>query len=412
MSRREDTPAERAFRLEARAWLEEHSPAWREKADSLGTGQVHTEEAEHAWFEHCREWQRTLYDGGWAALTLPSEVGGRGLSPGYRILFQEEASSFGVTSGFIGASLGMIVPALLAFGNADQKERYLHRALRGDDAWCQLFSEPDAGSDLAALRCAATVDGDDLVVNGQKLWTSSAQFCEWGFLLARTNPDVPKHAGITFILVDMRSPGIEVRPLVTITGGRHFNEVFFSDVRVPIDQVVGEIDDGWPVARVVLISESMTIGTMGDHGDGAHELVALARAHGRWDDPRIRNGIGAAYAEGRILGWLGERIRNAVLDGRAPDVDGSVVKILSSEGRARRSDLAIEILEEGGLLEGADAYDQGFWQNHMLSRFTSLIGGGTVEVHRNGIGERVLGLPREARPDRKMAFRDLGRTSS
>lgn len=409
MNRRRDTAEESAFRNEARAWLEEHAPTWCRKAEALGRGKRHSEEDEHAWFEHGRLWQRTLYEGGWAALTLPTEIGGRGLSPGYKIVFEEEAGRFGVSSGFIGASLSMFIPALLACASDEQKERHLHRALRGDDTWCQLFSEPGAGSDLAALRCAAVRDGDELVLNGQKVWTSSAQHCEWGFLLCRTNLDKPKHEGITFLLVDMRTPGIDVRPLVTVGGTRHFNEVFFTDVRVPVANVVGEIDGGWSVARLVLMNESFTIGTGGPRDDGAEALLALARQQGRVEDPSIRTKLAEAYAEERILGWLGDRIRDAVLDGRRPDVDGSVMKILASESRSRRSEIAMSILDQDAVLAGGDAPADGRWQSLLLERFTSLIGGGTVDVHRNGIGERVLGLPREARPDRHVPFRQLGR---
>ena len=409
MNRRGDTKEESDFRAEARAWLEKHAPDWRREAEALGFGKRHTEEAERAWFEHGRLWQRMLYEGGWAALTLPTEIGGRALSPGYKIVFEEEAGRYGANSGFIGASLSMFMPALLAYGTREQKERHVHRTLCGDDAWCQLFSEPGAGSDLAALRFAAVQEGDELVLNGQKVWTSSAQHCEWGFLLARTNLDKPKHEGITFLLVDMRSPGVEARPLVTIAGGRHFNEVFFTDVRVPMGNVVGEIDAGWTVARLVLMNESFTIGTGGPRDDGAEALLTLAREQGRLDDPSVREQLASSYAEERILGWLGERIRNAVLDGRRPDVDGSVVKILSSESRSRRSEIAASILDQNAVLAGEDAPAGGRWQNLLLERFTSLIGGGTVDVHRNGIGERVLGLPREARPDRHLPFRELGR---
>ncbi|MDG2308662.1 MAG: acyl-CoA dehydrogenase family protein [Candidatus Binatia bacterium] len=412
MTRRADTTDEARFRAEARAWLEAHGLAWRAEAEAIGFGQKHTPEAERVWFEHCRAWQRTLYDGGWAALTLPTEVGGRGLSVPYRILFEEEAARHQVTAGFVGASLALIVPALLTFGSSEQQARFLAPALRGDEAWCQLFSEPEAGSDLAGLRCSAVVDGDELLVNGQKLWTSSAQFCEWGFLLARTNPEAPKHAGISFLLLDMRSPGVDVRPLPTITGSRHFNEVFFTDVRVPLSQIVGGIDQGWGVTRLVLASESVSIGTSGPNRDSAEDLVRLARERGRLKEPPVRDAVAAAHIEEQILGWLGERIRTAVLDGHAPDVDGSVLKILWAESRARRSDVALEILGADALLDGTDAYRAGFWQNQMLDRYQGLIGGGTVEVHRNGIGERVLGLPRETREDREVPFRDLTKKPS
>ncbi len=401
--RREDTPEEAAFRAEARAWLEANAPA----EGFARAGHAHTPEAEAAWFERCRAWQRTLFDGGWAAITLPENVGGRGGTPAQQLIFDEEQAAFDVTTGFLHSSLALIVPALLTYGSDEQKERFLRPTLRGDVTWCQLFSEPEAGSDLAALRCRAERDGDELVVNGQKLWTTSAQFCEWGFLLVRSDPEVPKHQGISFVLVDMKSPGIEVRPLPTITGGRHFNEVFFSDVRVPLENVVGGLGGGWAVARLVLAHESVSIGTSAARNDATLDLVRVAKARGSFEDPVVRQGLAASYIEERVLGWLGDRIRNAVLDGEHPDVDGSVVKVLWAESRARKGELAMQVLGPDAMLDGDDTEARGFWQNLLLDRYMGTIGGGTVEVHRNGIGERVLGLPREPRPDREVPFREL-----
>ena len=394
-----------SFRSEVRAWLEAEAPPWHRQAETIGWGRGGGHDREREWFELCRIWQRTVFDGGFAALTLPPKFGGRGLRPAHQIVYGEEASPFGVTSGFIGASLGLFLPALIRFGSPSQHERFLRATLRADLTWCQLFSEPEAGSDLAGLRCAAVRDDGDFVLNGQKLWTSSAQFCEWGFALVRTNPDVPKHQGITMLLLEMNSPGIEVRPLETIAGSRHFNEVFLTDVRVPADQVLGEVDRGWDVARAVLASESVTIGTNRAIRDGSAELVGLAQNQGRFEDPEIRRAVAWSYVEEQILEWLGDRLRDAIKNDRAPDVDGSVLKILYAEGRARRSDVALRILGDDALLAEDDAPAAGFWQSQMLDRYSSLIGGGTVEVHRNGIGERVLGLPREHRPDRDLSFR-------
>lgn len=403
--RREDTKEEAAFRAEARAWLEAHAPLIGE--GWARAGHAHTPAAEQAWFDRCRAWQQTLYDAGWGAITLPEAYGGRGGGPAQQLIFDEEAASFDVTTGFLSSSIDLIAPALLAYGTEAQKERFLRPLLRADETWCQLFSEPDAGSDLAALRCRGELSEEGWRVNGQKLWTTSAQHCEWGFLLVRSDPDVPKHAGISFLLVDMRTPGIEVRPLPTITGGRHFNEVFFTDVRVPAENVVNGPGGGWPVARLVLMHESVSIGTSHLRNDGAEALVELAIRRGRYEDPLLRQALARTWIEERVLGWLGDRIRDSVLDGAPPDVDGSVVKVLWAESRARKSDVALDLLGAEAMLEGEDAQGRGYWQNYMLDRYMGTIGGGTVEVHRNGIGERVLGLPREARPDREVAFREL-----
>jgi alkylation response protein AidB-like acyl-CoA dehydrogenase len=247
--RRRDTPEEAAFRAEARAWLDAN--ARRRDAEGEGSPGPHDHgpDAEAAFFERCRAWQRRLFDGGWAGITWPTRYGGRGGSAAQALIFAEELAAFDATSGFLASTIDLVGPALLRHGSEEQRERYLRPLLRGDEVWCQLFSEPEAGSDLAALRTRAERQGDAFVVNGQKLWTTFAQYCDFGILLARTNPDAPKHRGISFLLVDMRTPGIEVRPLVTITGSRHFNEVFLTDVRVPASMLVGTVDEGWTVAR-------------------------------------------------------------------------------------------------------------------------------------------------------------------
>ena len=405
--RRHDTPEQAGFRAEARAWLEANAErrtgvgGW-----AMGTHEP-TPEAEAAHFERCREWQHRLYDGGWAGITWPREFGGRGGSPAEAIIFDEEQAQFDATAGFLPSSISLLGPALMIHGNAGQRERFLRPLLRGDEVWCQLFSEPDAGSDLAALRCRAEREGDHFVVTGQKVWTTSAQFADWGFLLARTNPDVPKHSGITFLLVEMNDPGITVRPLPTLKGDRHFNEVFFDAVRVPVENVVGEIDGGWAVAKTTLMNESAMIGTSNAGAARAIDLMESARESGRWSEPLVRQRIAAAYVEERILELTQERLKQALLDGQMPDVDGSVLKILWAESRARKAETALWLQGAAGLLDKDDAPLDGFWQDQVLARYLGTVGGGTVEVHRNGIGERALGLPREPRTARDVPFRDL-----
>src|SRR6056297_993990 len=275
-----------------------------------------------------KDWQRTRFDGGWAAITWAPEHGGRGGTPAQAIIFAEEQAAFDVTSGYLDAAISLIGPSLIRFGTDAQRERYLRPMLRGDEVWCQLFSEPEAGSDLAAVRTRGTVDGDELVLNGQKVWTTSAQHADFGFILARTNPDAPKHQGITFALVDMRQPGVEVRPLVTMTGDRHFNEVFFDDVRTPLSNVVNGLDRGWPVATFVLMNEGASIGTTNLGRTRVIDIARDALAQGRFDDPVVRQRLGEARVEERVLELLQERLKSAILDGRSPDVDGSVLKIL------------------------------------------------------------------------------------
>jgi alkylation response protein AidB-like acyl-CoA dehydrogenase len=407
--RHQDTPEEAAFRAEARAWLEAHARRRDGRSDWSRGPRDHGPEGEAAFFERCRAWQRTLFDGGWAGITWPARYGGRGGTPAQGAIFAEELAGFDATSGFLASTIELVGPTLLRHGSEALRERHLRPLLRGDEIWCQLFSEPEAGSDLAALRTRAERRGDVFVVNGQKLWTTSAQHCDFGILLARTNPELPKHRGITFLLVDMRTPGIEVRPLVTITGSRHFNEVFLTDVPVPTQNVVGSIDEGWLVARTTLASESVMIGTSAQ-GPDARSLARRAREAGRWPDPLVRQRVAGVYVEERLLGFLADRVRVAVLDGRAPDVDGSLLKVFWAESRARKHHAGLWLEGPEGLLTGADAPEQGFWSTAVLDRGMGTIGGGTVEVHRNGIAERVLGLPRDPQADRNVPFKDLRTT--
>lgn len=405
--RRPDTAEEASFRGEARRWLEAHAEPRRESGNWSDGPHPHTPENERAYFERCRRWQQTLFDGGYAGITWPRPYGGRGGTPAEALIFAEEQARFDATSGFLPASIALLGPALMRHGSEAQRERTLRPLLRGDEAWCQLFSEPDAGSDLAALRTRALLEGDHFVVNGQKLWTTGAQYCECGFLLARTNPELPKHAGISFLLIDMRAPGIEVRPLVTAKGDRHFNEVFFTDLRVPAENVVGGIDAGWEVAKTTLANESVMIGSGRGRLGSAAALLREAQAAGRFSDPVLRQLLGAALVEERVLGFLQDRLQEALLDGRRPDLDGSVLKVLWAESRFRKAEIAVALQGAAGLLEGEDAPQGGFWQEQWLDRPMGSIGGGTLEVHRNGIGERALGLPREPRADRDIPFRKL-----
>lgn len=405
--RRADTPEEAAFRAEARAWLEANATRRQGPGDwSLGP-RDHSFEAEQEYWAQMKAWQRRRFDGGWAAITWAREHGGRGGTPAQAILFAEEQAAFDVTSGYIDAAVGLVGPALIKYGTPEQRERFLKPMLRGDEIWCQLFSEPEAGSDLAAVRTRAVVDGDDLVINGQKVWTTSAQHADWGFIVCRTNPDVPKHDGITFALVDMRQPGVTVRPLVTMKGDRHFNEVFFENVRTPLAYVVNGLDRGWPVTTFVLMNEGANIGTTSHGRTRVGDLALDAVRSGRFEEGVVREKLGAGYVEERVLELLQDRLKRAILDGRRPDVDGSVLKVFTAESGHRKAELAVWLQGGLGMLAGASAPMQGIWQDSLLARGAMTVGGGTVEVHRNGLGERALGLPKEPRFDRDRPFKDL-----
>jgi alkylation response protein AidB-like acyl-CoA dehydrogenase len=279
--------------------------------------------------------------------------------------------------------------------------------LRGEEIWCQLFSEPGAGSDLAGLSTRAVRDGDEWVVNGQKVWTSGAQHSDLGILMTRTNPDAPKHKGITYFVVDMKTAGIDVRPLRQITGVAHFNEVFLTDVRIPHENVVGDVNGGWAVAVTTMAHERALIG--GGVGLAFRDVLRLAKASGRTGDRRVRQSLSAAYARFEVLKYLGYRVQTAASQGRPPGPESSVMKLAYSQHLAALGDLVLALEGASGMLDGADAPDDGQWQQHFLNQWSSRIGGGTDQIQRNVIGERVLGLPGEPRVDKDVPFRAIGR---
>ncbi|WP_420639459.1 acyl-CoA dehydrogenase family protein [Candidatus Poriferisocius sp.] len=400
----EDTPEQAAFRAEVQDWLSARAVR-REDGDGWSTRTTHPDvAAEKAHMDRCRAWQRELYDGGWAAIDWPVDHGGRGGPRWQRQIFQQEAARFDVTSGFLAAGIALAGPAIGHFGTEEQKTRHLRPMLRGDVVWCQLFSEPGAGSDLANLGTRADRDGDEFVVNGQKVWNSSAHLSDWGILLARTDPEAPKHKGITFFLVDMHTAGVEPRPIRTINGSAHFNEVFLSDVRIPVDNVVGEVNGGWAVARLVLANESTMIGGGMDRADSTANLIALAQRRGRSGEPLMRQELARAYTREKLLDHMGRRMQEELRRGGRPSLDGSVLKVFWSESRRDRGDLGARLL--GGFGVSGDHADTQVWGNEVLNRFWGSIGGGTDEVHRNNMAERVLGLPPEPRVDKHVPWRD------
>jgi acyl-CoA dehydrogenase len=405
--RPDDSPEEAAFRAEVRAWLEAHAQPRRASGNWSDGPADHSVEAERAHLERCRAWQRTKFDGGYAAIPWPRAYGGRDGTAIQELIYREEEAQFDVTNGFLVAPIALVGPALLAHGNEAQRQRFLPPLLRGDEVWCQLFSEPEAGSDLARLGTRGEVRGDELIVTGQKLWTSGANHADWGFLLVRTDPDALKHDGISFVLIDMRQPGIEVRPLVTMSRDRHFNEVFFENARVPLANVVLGLNRGWAVARTTLANESVMIGGGGLRGDGVEQIAALARERGTLADPTLRQDLAEAWIDERVLEGFRLRMGEALRAGQHPDLDGSVMKVFWSESRDFRMNVGLRALGPDALLDLEDAPDHGAWQQRMLSFPIGSVGGGTLEVHRNGIGERALGLPKEERADRAMRFREL-----
>ena len=398
----DDTPEEAAFRAEARAWLEAHAPAHV----AAGAAEARAAGADE-WVQRCKDWQRALYDGGWAGITWPKEYGGRGGTSLEQSIFAQEQARFGVPTGVFAVGIGMVGPTLIAHGTEAQKARYLDPLLRGDEVWCQLFSEPGAGSDLAGLSTRAVRDGDEFVVDGQKVWTSGAHHSELGILLARTDPGKPKHRGITYFVVDMATAGIDVRPLRQIDGAAHFNEVFLSGVRIPAANVVGEVDGGWGVALTTLGSERSLIGG-GAGGTAFPTLLELARAHGVTHDALRRQEIAAAFTRYELLRFLGYRVQTALSQHRMPGAESSVLKLAYSRHTAATADLAMALTGAAGTLLGGEGVDEA-WRQQFLGQWSSRIGGGTDQIQGNVIAERVLGLPRDPRPDKDVPFRELAR---
>jgi alkylation response protein AidB-like acyl-CoA dehydrogenase len=342
-----------------------------------------------------------------AGFTYPTEYGGRGGEAWMERIYNEEASQYGSTSGFVNATIAMLGPTLMAFGTEEQKRTLLPRLLSAEDAYCQLFSEPGSGSDLASLACRAVRDGDEYIVNGQKVWNSAAQWCNRGFILVRTNPDAPKHRGITMLLVDMDAPGVEARPLVQATGAAHFNEVFFSDVRVPVANVLGDVDGGWAAARTVLSNESAMIG--GGQQQMYAALLRLAQHFNRDEEAIVRQGLADAYTRERLLSLMGERILVAVRRREKPPIDPSILKLYITENRVRAGQLAAAIAGSNAMLND-DAITR--WISaQVVGRYAVSIGGGTTEVQKNNLAERALGLPREPGTNPDTPWSELPRSA-
>lgn len=384
------SPAEEAFRTELRTWLQQNPPGPEPAA--LGE-----------WVAYGKAWQRKLYEAGWCGIHWPAEYGGRGASLIEQCIFQEEMALARAPMLINLAGLTMGGPVLIAHGTDEQKRRYLKNILTAEEIWCQGFSEPNAGSDLAALKTRAILDGDSFVVSGQKVWTSFARYADWCMLLVRTDPDAPKHKGITFLLVDMHSPGVTVRPLKQINGAEDFNEVFFEEVRVPRTNVLGEIDGGWDITITTLMHERTTL-TFSRQLQSRVALSDLLRFARTWQrngrpataDPIVRQQLAQAIIESEVMKYTAYRSLTKTLRGGVPGPEGSIEKLFWSEMYQRMLESAVSIAGPfGQLLEGSPhAPMDGIWPYLMLYSRGRTIAAGTSEIQRNIIAERVLGLPR------------------
>jgi alkylation response protein AidB-like acyl-CoA dehydrogenase len=385
------TPEEQQFSDELRDWLKANvPPPWE--------GSTNSEEESRAYFNYLRDWQRKVFEGGWAGISWPKAYGGRGASVIQQAIFQEEWARVGAPMLVNGLGLALIGPTIIVHGTEEQRERFLPRILSAEEIWCQGFSEPNAGSDVAALGTKAVLDGDHFIINGQKIWTSLAHFSDWILLLVRTDANAAKHKGITALLVDMHSEGVSVRPLRQMTGEAGFNEVFFTNVRVPVANVLGKVNEGWTTAITTLMNERANLGTAiyVAYKRNLDALMERARVTMRFsrpsaEDPVIRQKLAQAYLELEIFRLNTYRSLSKLARTKVPGPEGSIQKIFWSEYNQRFQQTAMEALGPWGQLK---ELDDNRWVYGYLRTRGNTIEAGTSEIQRNIIAERVLGLPK------------------
>ncbi|HUO05660.1 MAG TPA: acyl-CoA dehydrogenase [Candidatus Binataceae bacterium] len=386
-----------AFRKELRGWFEANLPRDHK---AVGTADPMHDAGDEDW-QRRLAWHKKMHAAGWVGIGWPKEYGGRGATITQQVIYGEEMARANGPLLVNGLGIMLVGPTLIQWGTEEQKKRYVPKILSADEIWCQGYSEPGAGSDVASLQTRAVEEGDYFVVNGQKVWTSDAHHADYCILLVRTDPAAPKHKGISYILVDMHSPGVTVRPLVQITGDANFNEVFFEDVKVPKKNLVGEKNQGWQVAITTLMFERSGIGGGRDLMGQVKELVSLAKlvrtnGHTAWEDSSVRQKIGTFACEASALRYTGYRQLTRRLKGLPPGPEGSVLKLGASELNVRMNKFAMEILGPYSQMEfkAPHALDKGKWSYRMLASRALTIAGGTSEIQHNIIGERVLGLPK------------------
>jgi alkylation response protein AidB-like acyl-CoA dehydrogenase len=387
------------FRERARAWLEANAPRPSDGVEEIGgSNGIKAQQA----------FQARLYDAGFAGITWPAAYGGQGLTNAEQIAFSEEARRYSLPVGAFIIGLGMPGPTILECGSEEQKQRYIRPMLRGEEIWCQLFSEPGAGSDVASLQSSAVRDGDTWILNGQKVWTSGAQYSDFGAILARTDPTLPKHQGISMFIVDMHAPGVTVRPLRVATGSAPFNEVFFDNVRLGPGSLIGAENQGWAAAVVMLRNERVAIGTMTASRNsplGSESLRALATKLDLAGDPAVQRRLAELYARERAYSLFGRLLREEAMSGQSPGARGSVAKLAGAELSAFAAAVAADVL--GDAIAGYDGDEIATVVTSIVAVPGGSIAGGTNEIQRNIIGERVLHLAKDPGVDRNTPFNQL-----
>ncbi|MDP6182179.1 MAG: acyl-CoA dehydrogenase family protein [Gammaproteobacteria bacterium] len=405
----DDTPQEAAFRAEASAFLAANA--------TLKSESEPRKEREPELVERARAWQKLKSDNGWACLQWPEEFGGRGASPMELIIWGQEESRYDVPVGPYAIGLGMCGPTMIAYASDEHKAERLPRMSSGVDIWCQLFSEPAAGSDLANLRTRSERDGNDWIINGQKIWTSGAHYSDWGILVTRSDPTVPKHKGLTFFFVDMKSPGIEIRPIKQISGDANFNEVYFADVRIPDDQRLGAVGDGWRVSLTTLMNERLAVGDAG--GTDVPELMDLVskiEIDGKpaIENHAVRHKIANWYCQMSGLRNTKYRVMSALSRGQTPGPENSITKVVSASKMQDIGAFGIDLMDMGGVVvdrKDSNGLGSRLFQASFMLGPGYRVAGGTDEILRNIIAERVLGLPQDVRVDKGIPYNEVAQGS-
>ena len=394
-----DTPKEAEFRAEARTFLEKHlAPKTAQSMRQRLTGSEFMKQA--------KNWQATKADAGYAQITWPKEIGGRGGTPMQQVIWNQEEAKFDAPVGPFAIGLGMCIPTVIAFGSDVHKKNFVQKALRGEEIWCQLFSEPSAGSDVAGLKTKAERDGDDWIINGQKVWTSGAHYSDYGILLVRTDPKVPKHKGLTMFIVDMKQNGVEARPIHQASGQREFNEVYFTDVRIPDSDRLGEAGNGWKVALVTLMNERLAVG--GSTGPDWGEILEYSKQAGTVSDGAFRSKLADWYVAAQGYKLTKFRTQTALSRGQTPGPENSIGKIINANQLQDICNSAIDMQDHYGIMTDENRMPQdAFFQQGFMWAPGLRIAGGTDEILKNIIAERVLGLPQDVRVDKSVNFDEL-----
>lgn len=403
----EDTAEEASYRAKVRDWVNANRSALRPEDHSSRDEAV----------EAAKVWQKLKYASGYVGITWPKAVGGQGGTAMQQIIFNQEEAKVNAPTGLYAIGLGMCIPTVFSHGlSPDIAARYVPKAMAGEEVWCQLFSEPSAGSDLAGIRTRAEADGDEWVINGQKVWTSGAHLSDFGIVVTRTDPSVPKHKGLTMFIVDMKAPGVDVRPIKQMSGGSEFNEVFFTDVRVKDTHRLGGVGEGWGVSLTTLMHERLAVGGKPASAPGVQEMIELAKAidleeGNALEQSHVRQQIAEAYINDRGIALTRMRTISALSSGRTPGPESSISKIVVANTMQDMGAFASDLCEGAGLINDGGIPHLARFQASYIGSAGLRIAGGTDEILRNIIAERVLGMPSDIRPDKNIPFSEAVRLS-